>query len=200
MPRKPFWRTQRRAVGSRPVDSPAPVVPTQPNPDHAWKTLALMNEWIRHADAKAGVTLAFTGVLATMTFNLVKDFQGRDAVFDILVVLACALLVLTGALCGLTLVPRTTDKREDEDPDAINHLFFVSIYSSFRGERQRYSEALRTLIAEPDELTKDLAYQIHANARIATVKTTAATWAIRSALVAGASVAVLAIFIGITNN
>ena len=33
----------------------------------------MVNEWIRHSDAKASVTLAFTGVMATMTYNLAKD-------------------------------------------------------------------------------------------------------------------------------
>lgn len=33
-----------------------------------------VNEWIRHSDAKAGVTLVFIGVLGTMLFNLVREF------------------------------------------------------------------------------------------------------------------------------
>ncbi|WP_114856563.1 Pycsar system effector family protein [Brachybacterium sp. YJGR34] len=157
-----------------------------------------MNEWIRHSDAKAGVTLAFTGVLATMTFNLVKDFQPRDAMFDAVTVAACVLLVLTAALCAWTLTPRLKDR--DTDNEAINRLFFASIDRHFRGERKRYSEVLRTLTADPVELVADLADQIHANARIATVKATCARWAIRSALAAGAAVALLAVLVGITNS
>ncbi|WP_190814252.1 hypothetical protein [Saccharopolyspora pogona] len=66
----------------------APDPDPDPDPDHAWKTLALVNEWIRYADAKAGVTLAFTGVLATMVFNPTKDFDRRSTTFDLLVVLS----------------------------------------------------------------------------------------------------------------
>lgn len=157
-----------------------------------------MNEWIRHSDAKAGVTLAFAGVLATMTFNLVKDFQPRDTMFDVLTVAACVLLVLTAALCAWTLTPRLKDR--DADSEAINRLFFASIDRHFRGERKRYSEVLRTLTADPVELVADLADQIHANARIATVKASCAKWAIRSALAAGAAVALLAVLVGITNS
>lgn len=170
----------------------------QPNPDHAWKTLSLVNEWIRHSDAKAGVTLAFTGVLSNMVFNMVKDFDRRSIPFDALVVLACALLALTAALCGWTLTPRVNDR--DADPVAINRLYFGSISHHFKGMRPQYSDVLCTLTADPPELIKDLAAQIHANARIATVKAKSAKWAIRSALVTGAVVAGIAIVVGVSNS
>lgn len=136
--------------------------------------------------------------MATTTFNLAKDFTPRTAVFDNLVVIACLLLILTGALCGWTLTPRVKDK--DADRDAINRLFFASIHRNFRGKRQEYSEIFQTLTSDPVELTRDLADQIHVNARIATVKATAAKWAIRCALAAGAAIAVLALIIGATNS
>lgn len=169
-----------------------------PDPDQAWKVLALVNEWIRHSDAKAGVTLAFTGVLGTMTFNLARDFESRSPTFDALVVVACALLVLTGGLCGWTLTPRVNDKGADRD--AINRLFFASISRNFKGKREEYADVLHTLTADPVQLTRDLAHQIHANARIATIKAEFAKWAMRSAFAAGVTVAALAIVIGSTNT
>ncbi|MCG7459395.1 MULTISPECIES: Pycsar system effector family protein [Corynebacterium] len=157
-----------------------------------------MNEWIRHSDAKASVTLAFTGVMATMTYNLAKDVTSRTVLFDTLVGLTCLLLFITGAWCGWTLTPRVKDK--DADRDAINRLFFGSIDRNFRGKRHEYSEVLHVLTSNPVELTKDLADQIHVNARIATVKASAAKWAIRYALAAGAAIAVLSLVVGITNS
>lgn len=168
------------------------------DPDNAWKVLALVNEWIRHSDAKAGVTLAFTGVLGTMTFNLARDFEPQSPTFDALVVVACALLVVTGGLCGWTLTPRVSDK--DADRDAINSLFFASISRNFKGKREEYADVLHTLTADPVQLTRDLADQIHANARIATIKAEFAKRAMRSAFAAGATVAALAIVIGSTNT
>lgn len=194
MYRSPFSRRQRAHLGP-PADDAAAVAP---DPDHAWKALALVNEWIRHSDAKAGVTLAFTGVLGTMTFNLAKDFEARSPTFDVLVVVACALLALTGGLCGWTLTPRVNDN--DAARDAINRLFFASISRNFKGKREEYADVLHTLTANPVELTRDLADQIHANARIATVKAQFAKWAVRSALAAGGTIAALAIVIGITNT
>ena len=196
--RMPFRRGGRRAIAGHPHDATTLVSSPEPNPDHAWKTLALVNEWIRHSDAKASVTLAFTGVMATMTYNLAKDFTSHTALFDTLVGIACLLLFITSAWCGWTLTPRVKDK--DADRDAINRLFFGSIDRNFRGKRHEYSEVLHVLTSDPVELTKDLADQIYVNARIATVKATAAKWAIRCALAAGVVIAALALIIGITNS
>lgn len=193
MTRRPFLR-RWCSSDSVSLDTGPAVVP---NPDHAWKALGLVNEWIRHSDTKAGVTLAFTGVLGTMTFNLAKDFTSRATLFDVLVAVACTLLVLTAALCGWTLTPRMNDK--DADRDAINRLFFVSISRNFSGKRRQYIDVLHTLTANPTELTRDLADQIHANAKIASLKATSAKWAIRSALATGAAVAAIAVFI-VTNT
>lgn len=169
-----------------------------PNPDHAWKALSLVNEWIRHCDAKAGVTLAFTGALGTILFNLVRSATERGVMFDVLVVLAAALLLLTAALCAWTLTPRVDDK--DAEPESINHLFFGSITASFKDTRLQYRKALATLTTDPHELTKDLADQIHANARIATVKATGARRAVRSAVAAGGVIAAIATAIGIMSS
>ncbi|WP_181696382.1 Pycsar system effector family protein [Nocardia sp. GTS18] len=187
-----------RLRGNRAVTDQDDDVAPALNPDHAWKTLGLVNEWIRHADAKAGVTLAFTGVLATMVFNLVKDFDRRSTIFDLLVVLACALLLLTGALCGWTLTPRVNDS--DADPQAINLLYFGSISHHFKGRRQQFSDVLSTLTSDDSELIRHLSAQVHANAKIATTKARSAKWAIRSALATGVVVAALAITVGVSNS
>jgi hypothetical protein len=71
-----------------------------------------------------------------MTFNLAKDFESCSVIFDVDVVVACTLLVLTGALCGWTLTPGLNDK--DADREAINRLFFASISRNFTGKRQQF--------------------------------------------------------------
>jgi hypothetical protein len=59
---------------------------------------------------------------------------------------------------------------------------------------------LNTLTADPSELIKDLAAQIHANAKIATTKAKSAKWAIRSALATGGTVAAIAVIVGFSNS
>jgi uncharacterized membrane protein len=174
--------------------SPEASLPV-PNPDHAWKALSLVNEWIRHSDAKAGVTLAFAGVLGATLFNLAKDNTTRSFAFDLFVVIGCASLLLTAGLCAWTLTPRIDDR--DSGVESINRLFFASISRHFKGDRLGYAEVLTTLTSNPEELVKDLANQIHANATIATLKSAYAKWAIRSALLSGACVGAVALIIGI---
>lgn len=60
-----------------------------------------------------------------------------------------------------------------------------------------YTEVLGTLTSDPRELVRDLADQVHANAKIATLKAKYVKWAIRSALGSGACVAMVAIVVGL---
>lgn len=39
-------------------DKATPEPAIDPEPDHAWKALSLVNDWIKHAEGKAGITLA----------------------------------------------------------------------------------------------------------------------------------------------
>lgn len=184
----------RRVRPPKAKQAPKPA----PNADHAWKLLSLVNEWIRHSDSKAAVTLAFTGAMATLLFNLARAIEERFVLLDVSVVIACVCLATTGAMCGLTLTPRVNDK--DADPETINRIFYASITKYYSGRRPEYADVLRTLSENPAELIRDLADQIHANAKIATIKAKCAKWAIRAGLAAGASIGFTSILIGITNS
>lgn len=184
-------------VAPRPSLEP-PVVPEsmpQPNPDHAWKQLSLVNEWIRHSDAKAGATLAVTGVLATMTFNLSNHLAGRTLLTDVLQVAIVLLLILTGFLGGWTLAPRIRDRAAN--PDVPNRLYFGSIATGFT--QATYRAALISLMADPVALVGDLADQIYVNAMIATAKAQRVKWAVRGAFATVPLVAALAVVVGVIN-
>lgn len=187
------WRRDRS--GNQPTNDGQTNAAAAPDPDHAWKALSLVNEWIRHSDTKAGVTLAFVGALATMLFNLTRDSPLHNCVFNVSVIVACCLLLATAVFCGMTLTPRLDDR--DADPEAINRLFYQSITREFSGNRMGYVSVLSALTSNAQELVADLADQIHANARIATVKSAHAKWAIRLAFSAGAMVGLVALLIGI---
>lgn len=188
-----MWRRDRRS--DQPHNDGQTSAAAGPDPDHAWKALALVNEWIRHSDTKAGVTLAFVGALATMLFNLAHESQLHSWGFNVAVIVACCLLLATAVLCGMTLTPRLDDR--DADPEAINRLFYQSITKKFSGNRVGYVSVLSALTSNAQELVADLADQIHANARIATVKSAHAKWAIRLAFSAGAMVGLVALLVGV---
>lgn len=170
----------------------------KPDPDHAWKVLSLINEWIRHSDAKAGVTLALTGVLATLTFNLTKDIDTWSCLVVIATAVACLLLVVTVGLCAWTLTPRTANKTAGAGADSL--LYFADISKNYARDRRDYRSDLTALVADPARLAEQLADQVHANALIATVKTKSAAWAIRTAVASGTVVAVLALIINMTGT
>ncbi|MDJ0454092.1 Pycsar system effector family protein [Gordonia amicalis] len=185
-------------VGRRGRDDEEVPVASYPDPDHAWKSLGLVNEWIRHSDAKAGVTLAFAGAMAALTFNLTKDLARWSCPVAVAAVVASALLVVTVGLCAWTLTPRVRDK--DEDADAKSLLFFASISADYKGNRRGYRSELGALAADQSRLTEQLADQVHANALIATVKNRSVKWAIRTAVAAGFAVAVLALIVNISER
>ncbi len=44
-----------------------------PDADQAWKALGLVNDWIKHAEAKASAAMAASGVSAVLLYNLDKS-------------------------------------------------------------------------------------------------------------------------------
>lgn len=162
-----------------------------PNPDHAWKQLSMVNDWIRHSDAKAAATLAASGVMATVTFNLISRLDSRSCCTEAAVVVSVGLLIASVLFCGLTLAPRTRDKNGRSGPPSP--IYFGSVAANFT--RDSYRGELRTLAADPARLVDTLADQVHVNSGIATKKALWAGWAIRSALTAALAVGVLAVCI-----
>lgn len=195
-------RTTPSSEGPDDRDEGRPAPPASdhgalPSPDHAWKLLSLINEWIRHADAKATVTLAFTGAIGTLLFNMVKDLATTSVWTDVTVVATCFFLVCAGVMCGLTLVPRTKAAEGDPAEEEINRLFFAHIAKHYNGDRVQYRDVLGTLTTDAVSLTHDLADQVHANARIATVKNKYAQKAITAVLAAGLSLALVAVTVAL---
>lgn len=160
-------------------------------PDHAWKILATTNEWIRHADAKTGVTLAFTGVTGTTLFNLVKDETAWSMLLNIAVLGDVMLLVMSVVFAGFALFPRTKTRAErrnfirrrtggpaaeppttvkDSQQDQVNLLFFGHIASHYKDKGPSYHEVLTLITKDRERLTRQIAAQIHENSHVATVK------------------------------
>lgn len=172
-----------------------------PNADHAWKLLGLVNEWIRHSDSKAAITLAFTGAMATLLFNLARLVKEQTLLLNSAVVIAALLLGTTALLCGLTLIPRVvhTDGGITPSDSAANRLFYASIHKHFAGRPDAYAQALRDLTADEAEVIRDLAASIHVNASIATAKAVYAKWAVVAALASAAAIAFAAIVVDLTS-
>lgn len=166
---------------------PAPSEPSNtngPQPDVAWRVLLVTNDWIRHADSKTAVTLAFITATGVMLFNLVHDL-GIWKCTTIALTLG-TILALVGAMVfsASALAPRT--KASKDSPP--NPLFFGAIASM---DKASYLKTLSTLTSTPEELVLKTADQVHENSVIANKKHQRVKIAIRFEVAAAVSVALL---------
>lgn len=141
--------------------------PSEPDPDHAWKALSLVNDWIRHGDAKIGVTLAVTGVAGVMLFNLVVDAPHTNCWLRAFGVLAAVALFLASASAIIGLVPQVKVGRRREPEAYTNLLFYKHIARGWEGKPADFVRELGSLTLNKQELTKHIGEQVHANANVA---------------------------------
>jgi hypothetical protein len=175
-----------------PDDTVTVEIAATADPDQAWKALSLVNEWIRHAEAKTGLTLAASGVVAGALYNLVKGQKDPNC-FVSMLAFACGMALATSMVFAASaLIPRQ-GKRSD---DVSNLLYYSHIARQYRDDAPSYIEILSALTSAPDELTKHIAAQIHANAGVADRKFDFAGYAIIGLVVALACLGLLAMIIG----
>lgn len=200
---RPTGSERQRRKGRRPASD---VPHTHPQPDHAWKALTVTNEWIRHADAKTAAVLAFAGVTAGVQFNLVKDISTWSVWLTVSSSVVVVALLLTVWFAGRALFPRTSPTSDPKNAPGIdqqaesevvgNLLFFGDVVKHYGETRPTYRQVLTVLTSSPQQLTEQIADQIHANAHIATTKMKKVNGAIICGLVAVGAVGINAFLIG----
>lgn len=169
--------------------------------DDAWKVFGLVNDWIRHADTKVGVTLATSGAVGVMLYNLVKALPRDVSVCAYIAPVVCAvLLVLTVIFCTFALNPRIHSADSVANPATLttpNHLYFGAISAQWK--REQYIAEFVDLMTDPDALVQEVASQVHVNAQIASDKmraTVRAVWTLSLAVAALAVTAIVVLFHG----
>src|SRR5262245_9128545 len=95
------------------VDGPA---------DAAWRTLSLVNDWVRHAEAKASLTLAADGVVGTLLYNLATGQVEYNLTLKACIAVCSVLIFASGLFAAASLWPRL---RRREEP--VNALYFDHI-------------------------------------------------------------------------
>lgn len=169
----------------------------QTGTDDAWKVFSLVNDWIRHSDTKVGVTLATSGAVGVMLYNLVRELPQGVSGCAYIAPVACAIpLVLTVMFCTFALNPRIRAADSVADPATLkapNHLYFGAISAQWK--RERYIDDFVDLMADPDALVKEVASQVHVNAQIASEKMEATKRAIWTLSIAVAGLAATAIVV-----
>ena len=159
-------------------------VATNSNPDHAWKALSLVVDWIKVADAKAAGTLAGAGVSGGVLFNLLKDVRHPGVLLILPATICGASIIFTGVCGALVLWPRLGKGGE---PTSL--LYFDHIARA-HPVHDSYVERLLELTTDLDALGSEIARQGWANSRVARSKYYWGGWAIRGLF---ATLAVLAL-------
>lgn len=150
---------------------------TGPSPDHAWKALSTTNEWIRHADAKTGITLAFAGVTFAALFNVAHATHKWTCLITVLALVTAGALLAAVLCAGMALLPRVAPRKtrgsHEESAsadDVVNLLFFGDVAKHYGTDGPTYRNVLSTLTSDVSRLTRQIADQVHANAHVATAK------------------------------
>jgi hypothetical protein len=182
---------RRRRRGRQPKRQPEPEESRPrnperlPDPDQAWKALSLVNDWIRHAEAKATATLAAAGVTGGVLYNLVHSRAHPSLILDIVVTINVITIIASAGSAVMALVPRLTVRKAKpvrvnthavsqaptpsvpipEDP--VNLLFFRDIARRYKGDAPTYTQVLSTLTSDPVKLTEYIGHQVHANSDVA---------------------------------
>ncbi|MGP6175358.1 Pycsar system effector family protein [Corynebacterium sp. A21] len=155
----------------------------QPELEQAWKTLALVTDWLRHAEAKLGIILGFTGVSAGVLFNLVKEQANGSCVLNSAAAICCVAVVVAGTFAMLGLLPVIhLGRKHREEETVINPLYFHDIAHNYV-KASSYIGVLGPLTTAPDDLVRHIGQQVHANASVASRKYRFASWAMWALLV-----------------
>lgn len=163
--------------------------------DAAWRTLGLMNDWIKHADAKAGITLAATGAGAVLLFNLTEAIPPSTCWYYFAPsALATVLLLGAAYCCTKALIPRTKPTDSVVSSRTLkprNPLFYGDIAGKWK--REPYVRLWAKLAKDDATLVAHIGAQIHVNADIASIKFEWTNRAVRVLASAAGSLALVAV-------
>jgi hypothetical protein len=186
-----LFRRQKGGISSGSSPDSA-LTSVGPMPEDAWRTLALMVDWIKHAESKATATLASAGLAGGLLYTLVSP-AGRRGVALTVVASACAIAITAAAVAaGTALLPRIGSRQE---PGGL--IFYRGISDRYSTDAEGFATAYHTLVADRPALFAALTQQIWANAKVAARKYRAlnvALLALLPALVLLTATAVMTLF------
>lgn len=151
-----------------PGDIAAPLVA---DPAEVWRILSLVNDWIKHAEAKAAGTLAAAATSAGILYNLVKDVTNTSRLLDIVAILCAACISGGGIFAAWALRPRLWAK---EEPTSKLYFHHIARRHPRPTKGAEYLAELHGLTNDREALVVDISSQVWANAHVATDKFRAA--------------------------
>lgn len=151
------------------VPSGAPRSASALDPDQVWKTLALVNDWIKHAETKLAAALTGAGLVGGVLFNLAQGpGQRTNRVLNVLSVACAITVVVAGGAAIVGLRPRV--RIRSQQVDRPNPLYFDDIAATFEQDALGYHTALRGVLTDPETLVHYLGQQVYAVSLVARAK------------------------------
>lgn len=158
--------------------------------EQAWRVLGLVNDWLKHAETKAAAALTAAGVVGGVLYSLVSEVHDLPWLIG-LVALICGLAVLTsGVFAGIGLWPRLKSKEPPTSPLYFNHI------ARQHADVSTYHDTLKLVTSKPDDMVRELAAQIWANAHVSHKKFRWAGYSIVALIVSLTGLAVVAAYLG----
>ncbi|MFF9758683.1 Pycsar system effector family protein [Streptomyces caelestis] len=177
-------------------------------PEHAWKALSLVNDWVKHAETKSVATLAAAGVAGGVAYNLLKDQSNPGIFLNLVAVVGCLAIFLAGLFAMAALAPQlkpplsgelraklrglwagrftpssegeTDSVQSEAERSPTNLLFYGDVKRLYEHDAPTYAQVLAALTGNDREITDHIARQVHANSLVANRKYLWANHAIRA--------------------
>jgi hypothetical protein len=134
-------------------------------PSRAWKIFDVINARIEHADVKAGAILAACGVISAALIAITTRPGDRDILLQVFAAASGAFVLMAAAFSCGALWPRRLRRKI---PESI--VYFDHIAGRSRAAPEEYEDELRTVLADPEAMTKEIIRQIWATSRVAARK------------------------------
>ena len=165
-----------------------------------WKVLQSVNEWSRSMDTKAGAVLTADGILVGLAGTALKDnlpYLREHPLALVLVGLALFCLLASAWWAGRCLSPTLGFepkagilKHPTETADIPKSMLYFNDIAA--QDEADYIQRAVTHLTDPANVLHDLAQQIHANAKVCSLKAKRIGWAVFWLMAAmGLSVVVL---------
>jgi hypothetical protein len=158
--------------------------------------LAFVNGLIQHAEAKAATTLAASGVIGGVLYNLAENERHRSVAFSTSTITCGTFAVTAAGSAALALIPRLGTR---EEPTSLIYFYHIARKYAKAFGSARYVEELRALSENSDELLREIAAQIWANAHVARQKYRWSSRALVALLLAILALAAAAIAASVQN-
>src|SRR5699024_1279579 len=161
------------------------------NTDDAWRVLDLVSDWLKHAEAKAGLALAAAGVLGGPLYSLVSGLSA-PAWWVVVVMIVPAVFATTAGMCSA--IPLLLRLLRQEP--AVSKIYYDHISRAYpkRGsgdERSlsEFQEDFAEVVGVKSSLLDELCAQIWANSHVARVKFVWSTRAMACVMLSAAFIA-----------